>query len=123
MVDAGGRVSAPGPRPAIACLGLAFKPDIDDLRESPSVLIAEGVARALPDREIIVVEPHVLRLPAALDQIPNVELLSLEDGLLRSSTVALLVDHAQFKELRLRDMDGKHVIDTRGIWRTSAKSR
>ena len=43
----------------IACLGLSFKADIDDLRESPAVDVVSALADALPDREIFVVEPHV----------------------------------------------------------------
>ena len=43
----------------IACLGLAFKADIDDLRESPAVTVTAGLAAAMPDREILAVEPNV----------------------------------------------------------------
>ena len=59
----------------IACLGLAFKADIDDLRESPAVTVTDGLAAALPDRGILAVEPHVDSLPPTLAGSANVALV------------------------------------------------
>jgi UDP-N-acetyl-D-mannosaminuronic acid dehydrogenase len=101
--------------PVIACLGLAFKADIDDLRESPSLDIVhelgkEGFAR------LLVVEPHINALPAELAVMPNVELLSLDEAIKRADVVVLLVNHKVFVGMGKNDLQGKTVIDTRGVW-------
>jgi UDP-N-acetyl-D-mannosaminuronic acid dehydrogenase len=57
--------AAPFERPVIACLGLTYKPDIDDLRESPALEITVRLA-GLGLGSILVVEPHLAELPADL---------------------------------------------------------
>ncbi len=89
---------APGEAP-IACLGLAFKPDIDDLRESPAVQVVEMLADQ--GHRLLVVEPHIDALPRRLRR-PEVELTTLEDALARARLAAVLVRHTAFVE-RLRD--------------------
>ena len=101
--------------PVIACLGLAFKANIDDLRESPSVeivrrLAADGVGK------ILAVEPHVDALPAELSD-KGVELADVASALERADIVVLLVDHDQFKTILWVTLQGKTIIDTRGIVR------
>lgn len=101
----------------VACLGLAFKANIDDLRESPSLEIAEHLAeRRFADR-LLVVEPYVEVLPAALSSHVGVELVELEQALASADVVVLLVDHQQFKTVPHELLAGKMVIDTRGLWR------
>ncbi|RMI12587.1 UDP-N-acetyl-D-mannosamine dehydrogenase [Cellulomonas triticagri] len=105
--------------PRIAALGLAFKPDIDDLRESPARAIVSRLASALPSAKIAAVEPNIESLPGDLAELPNVTLEPLEEAVREADIVVLLVDHTQFKaadrrRLRLRE---KVVIDTRGVWR------
>lgn len=105
--------------PRIAALGLAFKPDIDDLRESPALRIVERLADELPEAEIAAVEPHVDDLPRSLAGRDNVALVTFEKGVESADIVLLLVDHERFKKadrrkLRLKE---KVVIDTRGAWR------
>ncbi|MBF6617708.1 MAG: UDP-N-acetyl-D-mannosamine dehydrogenase [Candidimonas sp.] len=101
--------------PVIACLGLAFKPDIGDLRESPAMEITETLARS--DRGVVlVVEPHIEQLPATLRDLPRVHLTSLSDALMRADVVVLLVHHQPFFAVESTDLEGKFVIDTRGIW-------
>ncbi|MGZ4954016.1 MAG: UDP-N-acetyl-D-mannosamine dehydrogenase [Methylobacter sp.] len=99
--------------PTIACLGLAFKADIDDLRESPAVHIVEDlIARKLGS--LLVVEPHINELPAKMKK-DNVELTLAEDAIARADVVVLLVNHTAFKEYAAL-AQGKRVIDTRGMW-------
>jgi UDP-N-acetyl-D-mannosaminuronic acid dehydrogenase len=80
----------------ISLLGLTFKADIDDARESPAVRIAASVAHALPDRRVIAVEPHLDRLPEPLSAISNVKHSTSLGG--ANGLVVLLVPHRAFAE-------------------------
>ena len=104
--------STPGP---VACLGLSFKADIEDLRESPALDVVTAAADALPDRDILVVEPHIAELPPGLRR-DNVTLVPLYRALREAETVVLLVDHRAFKGISLGELAGKRLVDTRGIW-------
>lgn len=105
---------------SVAALGLAFKANIDDLRESPAVDIVRALGERLPDTTINVVEPHIDKLPASL-QGSNLCLTSLESALVDSQVLVLLVDHDQFVNLTLRQVDGLAIIDTRGILDLASK--
>lgn len=97
----------------VACFGLAFKPDIDDLRESPAVAITQRIAQSHPGR-VFAVEPNISELPIALRE--GVEFKTI-DGALSEATIALvLVDHKEFKSLPLTHFDRLDLIDTRGVW-------
>jgi UDP-N-acetyl-D-mannosaminuronic acid dehydrogenase len=102
--------------PMIACLGLSYKADIDDLRESPSLEIVEMLAHA-DIGPLQIVEPHIQRLPASLSGHRNLRLSELEPALAACQIVVLLVDHRAFRSLDRKLLEGKVVIDTRGIWR------
>lgn len=80
--------------PTIACLGLAFKPDIDDLRESPALQITEKLAAK--GYNILAVEPNVEALPKSLIELSNVTLVTLDDAMQKSDAVGVLVKHKQF---------------------------
>lgn len=97
----------------IACLGLAFKPDIDDLRESPALAICERLAE-MPGTEVIAVEPHIDALPDRLSG--RVRLEDLATGLQTADIVLLLVDHAVFREGKIHLSPDARLIDTRGMW-------
>ena len=100
-------------RPIIACLGLSFKADIDDLRESPAVeIVKELAAQGLGD--IIAVEPNIKELPESLSE-SGITLASLENALDKANVVVVLVDHKQFKATDRTLFATKVVIDTRGI--------
>jgi UDP-N-acetyl-D-mannosaminuronic acid dehydrogenase len=100
----------------IAVLGLAFKANIDDLRESPAIDIARSMADSMPSVKINVAEPHIESLPAVLQHRKNVELMGLEDALGRSSLVVVLVDHDAVRALSPEVLAGKLVVDTRGVF-------
>ena len=104
------------PAPRIACLGLSYKADIDDLRESPAVEIVRILA-AEGKGDILVVEPHVRRLPESLDGLERVTAVDLDHALEVADIVVLLVDHKSFKAVPRGRLEGKIVIDTRGLWR------
>jgi UDP-N-acetyl-D-mannosaminuronic acid dehydrogenase len=109
------KVQAAGKNNAkIACFGLAFKADIDDLRESPSLDIALHLAREYTG-QVVVVEPNIDALPQSLQQA-EVSLVSPQEALDYCDVAVLLVDHKPFKELGRSKLDGKVVVDTRGIW-------
>lgn len=104
-------------RTTVAVLGLAFKADIDDLRESPAVEIVRDLVRNARDARILVVEPNISALPAVLAHEPNVELVDLETALTGADVVVVLVDHTEFRMQRDAIASAQHVIDTRGMLR------
>lgn len=98
----------------IACLGLAFKPDIDDLRESPALEIALQV-EGMNFKKCYLVEPNIIEIPKGFD-LNKTELNTLDEALVNSDIVVLLVDHSSFKKMDLSMISGKQVVDTRGTW-------
>ena len=103
----------------VACLGLAYKADIEDLRESPSVLVTRELAVSRPDLRILAVEPNVDELPAELASLPNVELVRLAKAIGAADTVVLLVNHLEFKGITVEDLGDRAIVDTRGLWRSA----
>jgi len=98
----------------IACLGLAFKPDIDDLRESPALNIARQID-LMKFNEVLLIEPNINQIPKGF-YTNSTKLTSIENALKVVDIVVLLVDHIQFKCIDLSLLSGKQIIDTRGIW-------
>lgn len=100
--------------PVIACLGLTFKANIDDLRESPALAIVLDLA----DKNcgaVLAVEPFIQALPDSLSN-KSVQMTSLDEALELADIIVLLVDHKQFCEIDREKLQQKIVIDTRGIW-------
>ncbi|WJG08466.1 UDP-N-acetyl-D-mannosamine dehydrogenase [Aliiglaciecola sp. LCG003] len=100
-------------RPVIACLGLAFKPDIDDLRESPALGITQKLAELGVGR-ILAVEPNIHQLPAKLEG-SKIELVSLDTAIQQANIVLVLVNHKQFKVLDKSHFNTKVLIDSSGL--------
>lgn len=100
---------------AIACLGLSYKANIDDLRESPSIHVVLEL-RKLIDNPIIVVEPHINTLPASLSVLKDLRLMPFDQAIAESGAIALLTDHNAFAPDNTEILKGKDILDTRGAW-------
>ncbi|WP_249717290.1 UDP-N-acetyl-D-mannosamine dehydrogenase [Proteus faecis] len=98
----------------IACFGLAFKPNIDDLRESPAMNITKQIAD-WHSGMTLAVEPNIHELPTKLKGIT--ELVSTEQALKDADIVLMLVDHQQFKAIPGSKVTQKWIVDTKGVWR------
>jgi UDP-N-acetyl-D-mannosaminuronic acid dehydrogenase len=96
----------------IACLGLAFKADIDDLRESPALAITQQITATHPG-PVWAVEPNVEQLPKKLDG--TIHLGDLENALVEADVMVLLVDHTEFKMLPVDKLKNALLVDTRGV--------
>mgnify|MGYP001941128110 CR=1 FL=1 len=101
---------------SIALFGLAFKPNIDDLRESPALEIAVATASEYPEIQLSLVEPHISKLPEALSSLPNVALVDKETAIRDADLLVMLVDHEEFKNVDPEKLDNKVIINTRNIW-------
>ncbi len=96
-------------KPVIGLLGLAFKPDVDDLRESPSVTVATTLKNST-DAEIMVCEPYINH-----HEIFN--LSPLDELLEKSNILVMLTDHSEFKNISAEKLKNKIIIDTRGTFK------
>lgn len=92
-----------GKMPVVACMGLAFKPNIDDLRESPSL----EIVRSLKEKgvSLCVVEPHI-------DSHPEFDIINVDEAVCRADIVVFLVAHDDFYDLETSD---KRVLDFCGV--------
>lgn len=104
--------------PAIAALGLAFKANVDDTRESPAVQIVQEIAVRNPGARITVGSPFPgAALPRELTNLRNVSLAGTDEALADADVVALLVDHDAFRDITPEQLAGRRIVDTRGFWR------
>jgi UDP-N-acetyl-D-mannosaminuronic acid dehydrogenase len=102
------------PHARVACLGLAFKANIDDFRESPALKVALELAGRFGER-IQIVEPYADTLPTAFDPT-GARLIDIDTAIETCDIFLVLVDHDVFKSVPLDERAGKTVYDTRGIW-------
>lgn len=104
-------------RQSVICLGLTFKPNIDDIRESPSLAIVKDICTTNL-AEIMVCEPHIRALPPELQQngVTFIDFDSLASAIDASSIVLFLVNHEAFKFITKEMLEAKIVIDACGIF-------
>lgn len=98
----------------IACFGLSFKPDIDDLRESPALEICRALVQSEMG-EIVAVEPNVEEINCCLGD-NEIKLLSINNALNKADIVLGLVAHKQFRDINISTMCNKVIIDACGVW-------
>jgi UDP-N-acetyl-D-mannosaminuronic acid dehydrogenase len=111
------QAAASVPNPVIGCLGLAYKADVDDLRESPSIQIVREIqGRGLG--EVLVCDPFVA--PERFTEFP---LVSLEEVLERAQILVLLTAHTEFRNISPERLKDKQVIDVGGVWRALVQDR
>lgn len=96
----------------VACLGLAFKPDIDDLRESPAVALTKIIADL--GCRVIAVEPNITALPPAL-AASTISLGTLTEALSSADVTCLLVKHYEFQNNSQEIKKVKLLIDVVGM--------
>jgi UDP-N-acetyl-D-mannosaminuronic acid dehydrogenase len=99
----------------IACMGLAFKPDIDDLRESPAIEIVEHIAEK-GIGTLLIVEPNIDSMPINFSKFQNIKLVDAEAAIQAADIVLMLVNHREFYQIDRALLNGKKIIDTRGVW-------
>ncbi|MFT6084696.1 MAG: UDP-N-acetyl-D-mannosaminuronic acid dehydrogenase, partial [Alphaproteobacteria bacterium] len=100
--------------PVIQCLGLTYKADVDDIRESPSL----EIVKSLIDKKVgnlLVSDPLLTTLPKMLEA-ENVTFIDFEAGIKKADIIVLLTDHSVFKNVDRMQIMQKIVIDTRGLW-------
>ena len=101
--------------PVVTCLGLTYKADTADLRESPAIEVVKSLQKRMKGR-ILVVEPSVSELPAKIANDGATELVGLEVGLASADVVVLLTDHSVFAGISSESLASKSVVDSRGLW-------
>jgi UDP-N-acetyl-D-mannosaminuronic acid dehydrogenase len=100
--------------PVIGLLGLSYKPNVEDLRESPALEIACSVAERRIGT-VLAVEPHLNEIPLALANYPGVKLTDLTTAVRRADILAILVAHDKFRSLDRGAVASKIVVDTVGL--------
>lgn len=93
-------------KPKIACLGLTYKPNIDDLRESPALEVVRALQKET-EFALFIVEPN-------LQSHPEFDLMGLKEALVESDIVVFLVAHRQFKNIPHHLLAEKTIIDACG---------
>ncbi len=108
--------------PVIACLGLAYKADTDDVRESPSISVIRQLRKSYSGR-LLVVEPNITDVSLDLTEDYRSELVDLSVALDSANVIVLLTDHKEFRRVRWEQLSlsGRKIIDTRGIWRKNPR--
>lgn len=104
----------------VVILGLAFKANVDDLRESPAMEITHQLAERYPERHFLALEPNIRELPQELAVLGNVEHTRDVHCLDHADAALVLVGHRQFRSARKFLPEGAAVLDTIGLWMDGA---
>ena len=121
VIERAAAMIAAQPGVPVACLGLAFKANIDDFRESPALKVAADLAHRFGNR-VRVVEPYAEALPAAFAG-SGATLTDIDAAIETCGIMIVLVDHDVFKSVPVDERGNKTVYDTRGIWPDQPKPR
>jgi len=103
----------------VACLGLAFKANIDDFRESPARFVTASLARKFGER-LRIVEPYAASLPVEFTDT-GASLVDLDTALETCGVLIVLVDHDLFRVVPPQERSRAAIYDTRGIWPDAAR--
>jgi UDP-N-acetyl-D-mannosaminuronic acid dehydrogenase len=101
-------------RPVVACLGLSYKPDVDDMRESPAIAIVAQLACGGQER-ILVADPNLTGLPTELAELSNVSFCETMEAVRQADIVAVLVAHSPFRKIPREELMRRVVIDATGL--------
>ena len=96
-----------GKKPQVALMGLAFKPNIDDLRESPAMKIAKHLVAEMPDVKFNIVEPNI-------SSHPDFDIVDFQTAFEQSDIVVYLTAHKQFFMLP-QEANDKLILDFCGV--------
>ena len=105
----------------VACYGLAYKPDVEDLRESPALEIVHQLATK-SDLRILICDPFVVSLPPTLQALSNVCLVDAQSALDQADIQAFLVRHTAFRNFDPKLFLDKIVIDAVGLFRETQEA-
>jgi|SaaInlLV_10m_DNA_2_1039722.scaffolds.fasta_scaffold00190_32 UDP-N-acetyl-D-mannosaminuronic acid dehydrogenase len=103
-------------KPRVLILGLTFKPNVDDLRESPALEIAKSLDTQKNYLDLFVCEPNIKK--HTLEAMKFLNPVDLQEGLDLADIVVVLVKHSEFKKITLQELDNKIIIDTCGLQHT-----
>ncbi|MFV0643326.1 MAG: UDP-N-acetyl-D-mannosamine dehydrogenase [Sphingomonadaceae bacterium] len=114
VVERATRLIEENPGVSVGCLGLAFKANIDDFRESPARFVTSRLAQKFGNR-VRIVEPYAAELPREFEGT-GAELIDLDSALEECGVLIVLVDHDVFRVVPFEERSRAIVYDTRGIW-------
>lgn len=101
------------PHPRIACMGLTYKPDVDDFRESPSLQIARSISARYPGR-VTCIDPYSAAIGHSGEATDGIVFGPMESTVESADVIVMLVGHTAFRSLPRPA--GKAVIDATGFW-------
>jgi len=103
-------VKQQSPSSVVGCLGLSYKPNIDDFRNSPAIEVIKEIRRKISN-PILVSDPYCSKLPYELQNLKNVTLVDYEEAIKHSQVITFLVAHTEFKSISLKELKGKSIKD------------